>query len=90
MKTIAKVTFIAATVALLTSNAAFADDQQLRQLLDVKRAQAERDRQQTTVAISAGGRGVGYRTVTAAPTATRFQLRQNQHGQVYGTHVPAR
>jgi hypothetical protein len=89
MKTIAKVSFVAITLALLTSSAAFADDQQLRQLLDVRRAQAERDIQQTTVAVSAGGRGVGRRTATAARTGSRFQLRYDQHGQAYGTYVPA-
>jgi len=87
MKTIAKLFTLAAAMAVLATSAAFADNQQQQQLLAIQRAQAERDSQQTTIAVSASGRGLGRRTVVAHPSATRFELRRNQHGQDYGTHV---
>jgi hypothetical protein len=82
MKTIAKFSLIATTLAVIASSTAFADDPQLQNRLAVQR-QAEPS--QTTVAVYVNKRGVG-RANRATP-AERFELRTNPHGQTYGARV---
>lgn len=89
MKPLTKLSLIAATFAVIGSNAAFADNQQLRTQLDLQRQAAQRN--QTTVAVYGNHRGVGRSsTMRNQRSETRFELRSNAHGQTFGAYVPVK
>lgn len=90
MKTITKLSFVAATVAAIATNAALADDQQLQKQLALVRAQSAQSSRMTTVAVYANDRGVGSRASQEARSESRFELRSNAHGQTYGFYVPVK
>lgn len=90
MKSITKLSFLAATVAVIAASAAFADDQQLQNRLAMHRAQAAQSDRMTTVAVYANGRGVGRSATQAPRSETRFELRTNAHGQTFGAYVPVK
>ena len=91
MKTVTKLSLIAATVAAFASSAAFADDQQLQNRLALQRDQMQGSQKSTTIAVYAGRHGVSQRsTMRNERTETRFELRSNAHGQVFGAYVPVR
>jgi hypothetical protein len=54
MKSITKISFIAAAIAVIATSAAFADAQQLQNRLALERAQNTQAGRQTTIAASAG------------------------------------
>lgn len=88
MKSITKVSFLAATVAVIATSAAFADDQQLQNRLALQRAQGAQSDRMTTVAVYANDRGVGRSAMPGMRSETRFELRTNAHGQTFGAYVP--
>lgn len=90
MKTLLKLTLLAAFAATLGTGAALADDQQLQNRLAIQRAQAEKS-QRTTIAVY-GTRGVGRseRQMHERRAETRFELRSNAHGQQFGAYVPVK
>ena len=92
MKLLTKFTLIAATFAILGSSAAFADNQQLRNQLDLQRAQNSQGSQRiTTVAVYGNQRGVGASCpMQEQRSETRFELRSNAHGQTFGAYVPVK
>jgi hypothetical protein len=61
MKSLTKLTFLAATAAVLGTTSAFGDDPHLRTQLAIQRAQMEREQPTTTIALYARGRSVGAR-----------------------------
>ena len=87
MKTITKLSIIAATLAALGTSAAFADDQQLQNRIALQRMQSQRT---TTVAAYANHRGVGRSAnMKEQRGAVRFEMRTNAKGQQFGLYVPA-
>ncbi len=92
MKLLTKFTHIAANFAVLGSSAAFADNQQLRNQLDLQRAQNSQGSQRTTsVAVYGNHRGIGHSsTMREHRSETRFELRSNAHGQTFGAYVPVK
>lgn len=84
MKTISKLA-LAAAVAFIGTSAAFADDTQLRNRLDLQRRAM--DRNETTIGVYAGRHGLG--TARVHRGETRFEFRFNAHGQRFGLYVPA-
>ena len=90
MKSITKLSFLAATVAVIATSAAFADDQQLQNQLALQRAQGAQSTRTTMIAVYANGRGVGRSTVQDMDAESRFELRINAHGQTYGAYVPVK
>ena len=89
MKTLIKLSLLAAVAATLGTTAALADDQQLQNQLAIQRAQAAQNNQRTTIAVY-GNRGVGHAVhqADARQQNTRFELRSNAHGQQFGVFVP--
>ena len=92
MKTLTKLSLAVAVLATLGTTAALADDQQLRNRLDMQRAQAAKNQRTTTVAVYAGNRGIGrsYCRADERRSETRFELRSNAHGQQFGVFVPVK
>jgi hypothetical protein len=92
MKTITKVVCAAAAVALLGTNAAFADDPRLQHLTEILRAEMERNQQPASIAVYANDRGLGRTDATMSEERgeARFELRSNPHGQTFGAYVPAK
>lgn len=89
MKTVTKLSLIAATVAAFASNAAFADDQQLQNRLALQRQDAQRNQTSTTIAVYAGRHGVSQRSARQDQRAdVRFELRTNAKGQQFGVFAP--
>lgn len=88
MKTIIKLA-LAAAVVFIGTNAAFADDTQLRNRLDLQRQAAQRN--QTTIGVYAHHRGIGADCATPkARGETRFEWRFNARGQRFGLFVPVK
>lgn len=90
MKSITKLSFLAATVAVIATSAAFADDQQLQNQLALQRAQGAQASGTTTVAVYTNDRGVGRSAMQETRSESRFELRSNAHGQTYGAYVPVK
>ena len=91
MKTVTKLSLIAATFAAIATSAAFADDQQLQTRLAVQRAQMQPSQKSTTIAVYADRHGVSQRsTMQDERRDSRFELRSNGHGQTFGAWVPAK
>ena len=91
MKTVMKLSLIAATFAAIGTSAAFADDQQLQNRLALQRAQMERDQKTTSIAVYADRHGVGQRsTMQNERSETRFELISNAHGQTFGVWLPVK
>lgn len=90
MKSITQLSLLAATVAVLASGSAFADDQQMKNQLQLQRAQDGQAGRVTSIAVYSNGRGVGYNTAAEAPAETRFELRSNAHGDQFGAFVAVR
>lgn len=92
MKSITKLSFITAAIAIISTSAAFADDQQLQNRLALDRAQSAPASRTatTTVAVYANDRGVGRSETQAVRTESRFELRSNAHGQTFGAYVSAK
>ncbi len=92
MKSIMKRSILAASVAVIATSAAFADDPQLQNRLAAQRAEAARNT--TTVAVYANERGVGRSAARGAArnqrTETRFELRSSAQGQIHGAFVPVK
>lgn len=89
MKTITKLSLIAATLAAIGTSAAFADDSQLQNRLVLQRQAAERDQKSTTIAVYAHRHGVTQRsTMLDDRSELRFELRTNAKGQGFGIYVP--
>jgi hypothetical protein len=88
MKAITKRSLIPAAIAVIVTSTAFADDPQLQNRLALERARNEQA-SGTTVAVYAKDRGVGHSQTQAVKTESRFELRYNQHGQAFGSFVPA-
>ena len=90
MKLLTKLSLIAATFAVIGSSSAFADNQQLQNLLALQRQAAERNQPTTTIAVYGHRRGVGHTATRTQRSETRFELRSNAHGQTYGAYVPVK
>lgn len=90
MKSITKLSFLAATVAVFATSAAYADDQQLQNQLALQRAQNTQPTRTTTIAVYANGRGIGRSASQDMSADTRFELRTNAHGQTFGAYVAAK
>jgi hypothetical protein len=80
MKTLIKLT-VAAALAAMLGTAAWADDPALQNRLALQRAQAERNKQTTTIAVY-GAKGVGERVVRE----TRKDVRMERHDTGRATH----
>jgi len=87
MKTISKLSLIAAAIAAIGSSAALADDPQLQNRLALQRQEAERSQKSTTIAVYAHQRSVGR---AVQRSETRFEVRTTAHGQTFGTDVLAK
>jgi hypothetical protein len=91
MKTVTKLSLIAATFAAIGTSAAFADNQELQTLLSVQRAQMQPTQKSTTIAVYADRQGVSQRrTMQDERKNSRFELRSTGQGQVNGAWVPAK
>jgi len=90
MKTIARVSFIAALFG--ATSVVLADDPQLQNRLAIQRAQAARENQPTTtIAVYADRRGVGRTVARQAPRPeSRYEVTTDAHGQTRGAYVSAR
>jgi hypothetical protein len=88
MKSVTKLSFLAAALAALGTSAALADDPQLQSRLNMQRAQVEPVQRTTTIAFYSGHRAVGQREVSRneASEQTRFEWRQNAKTG-YGVYV---
>jgi hypothetical protein len=82
-----KLTLLVAVVATAAAGSAFADDQRLEDLH--ARKSFEPSRTTTTVAVYTNRRGVGRTEVVQKEQVeqTRFELRSNPHGQLFGVYV---
>jgi hypothetical protein len=87
MKTSYKLSLIAATLAVISNSAAFADNQPLKDHLALQRQATQRDH--TTVAVFARERRVKPAEPAAAQTTApaRFERRTNAHGETFGVWV---
>ena len=74
MKSITKISFIAAIAAIISTSGAFADKQRLENRLARQHAKLISS-EKTTIAF--GG----------APAKVRFELRTNGHGQTSGSYI---
>lgn len=91
MKTITKLSLIAATLAAFTSSAALADDSQLQIRLALQRQAAERNQQPTTIAVYAHRHGVSQRSAMQDDRSVlRFDRRMNAKGESFGIYVPVK
>lgn len=90
MKTPIKLTLAVAVLA--SASTSFADDPQMRNLLELRRLAAERNQEAASVAVYTGTRGIGGtksgNVAHAENAGTRFEWRTNAHGGQYGTFVP--
>lgn len=81
MKTLTKLAVVAALAAMFGTTAALADDPALQNRLALQRAQMERNKQTTTIAVY-GEKGIGERVVRE----TRKDLRLERHDTGRATH----
>jgi hypothetical protein len=79
MKSITKISILAAAVAVTGSLSARADDQQLENRLAIQQAQAASP--QTSVAVFANGQGLGGNSAQMDPNGPQPTLRFDGHGQ---------
>ena len=77
MKTITKLSLIAATFAVLGSSAALAGDPQLENRLALQRQAAERDQKSTTVAVYAHRHGISQTTATTSDRSDVSLMRRD-------------
>ena len=91
MKTITKLSLIAATLAAIGTSAAFAGDSQLANRLALQRLAAERNGKSTTVAVYANRQGVSQRSAMQNDRSElRFEQRMNAKGETFGIYVPVK
>jgi hypothetical protein len=88
MKTITKITSAALLAAIVSTTAAFADNQRLENRLIRQRTELAKKNKETSVAVDPKGQGIGSGTEAAQPQF-RFGLRYNAHGQSTGSYTPA-
>jgi len=89
MKLITNISLVAMALAVIGSSAALADDPQLRNRLDLQRAQTEAVQPAATVAVYAGQRGISAPAmVQVEPAGSHFELRTDAHGHTFGMFVP--
>lgn len=83
MKVITKVSLLGVALAALSmTTPARADDQQHRNRLDLQRQMSETSAlASTTVAVYAGGRGLGGETVSSRSTEPELKVCQDGHGR---------
>jgi hypothetical protein len=85
---------VLSALAAFAASSALADNQQMKNLLEIQRAEeGVPNRTATTIAVYANERGIGQgthqmRSVTGAET--RFEFRTNAHGDQFGVFVPVR
>ncbi len=85
-----KLSLIAASLAVVASGSALADNAQHRNLLAIERAQNDQGGRLTTVAAYTNDRGVGYRDDMQDRSETRFEFRTNAHGDRFIVAAPVR
>jgi len=89
MKSITKISLIAALAAIVSTSAALADNQRLENRLARKHNQAASKAAAastaTTVAIDTNSQGVGSTDPTTKPL--RFEMLSNGHGETIGSYV---
>ncbi len=91
MKTPFKSTLIAASVAVLGINAAFADDSQLQTRLALQRQEMRRNQSTPTIAVYACARGVGQVQRTEQREQQYvWKTRQVGNGPLITYRVPAK
>lgn len=83
MKSIIKLTFLAAAVTVIATNAALADNQPMQLQLAQQRAQ---DARTTSVAAYAGNRGIGS-SVQDMRGDVRLEQRINAHGEIFAVYA---
>jgi hypothetical protein len=81
MKSIIKLTFLAATVTVVATNAALADNHPMQLQLALQRTQSA---QSTSIATYAGNRGIGS-SIQDMRCEVRFEQRINAHGEIFVT-----
>jgi len=87
MKTITKLSLIAAALAAIGTSAAFADDQQLQNRLALQQL----GQKSATIAVYASRRGVSQRrAMQDERSEPRFELRTNAQGQQFGVIAPVK
>jgi hypothetical protein len=85
MKSIIKLSLLAAVMSVVAAGSASADDQRLQDRQVRMNTQPTRT---TTVAVYTNDRGVGRHVARKEQQEeTRFELRSTAHGQVYGVYV---
>jgi hypothetical protein len=91
MKTITKLSLIAATFAAIGTSAAFAGDAQLQNRLAIERQNAPLNQQSATIAVYAGRHGVSQRSAMQDNRSDlRFELRTNAQGQQFAVFAPVK
>jgi hypothetical protein len=91
MKTISKLSLVAAAIAAIGSSVALADDPQLQYRLALQRQEAERSQKSTTVGVYAvKGLTLGRAESSKQRSEGRFEWRTPIKGQPYRVFVPAR
>lgn len=81
MKTLIKLSLVAAIAAFIATASALADSPQLQNSLAIERARADRTGQAPTVAVQVRGRGVGERVTTTRDTEERGIVLHHGRGQ---------
>ncbi len=88
MKSITKLSFAAVAASVITLGTAFADDPQLQNRLALERVRDPQNvKAMATIAVSASGHGIGGRVSQYTSKKSRFELRSNAHGQIFGVFV---
>jgi hypothetical protein len=88
MKPITKFVFLT-VVAAVGTGVAPADDQNLRNRLDIQRQERDRMERSTTIDVYAIRRDVSHRPAAIAErTGVRLEWRTNAHGQIFPVFVP--
>ena len=90
MKSITKLSLIAAILAVIPSTAALADNQQQQNILTLQRAQNAQGGRTTTVAAYADDRGVGRHEARVERREARVELRSSAHGEKLGVYAPGK
>jgi hypothetical protein len=85
MKSITKLSVIAAFVAILSTSAALADNTRLENRLTRQHTKAIMESKLTTVALFNSDFGIGSKTTPEL----RFQVRSDAHGGTISSYVPA-
>lgn len=82
MKSITKISFIAALAAIISTGAAFADNQHLENRMARQHARLAEEKT-TTVAIDSTDQSIGSTTTKEV----RFEMIPNGHGETTGAYV---